>query len=118
MGIQWLFNTTGWIFGPAILLAGLVALILCLRASLWARSYGPRRAAMIWSFVPFATAVCGALFGLGLVFVVGAGPTQEGWLALGKCCLAGLAVTVVPLAWAVVLVRVQREGPPGAMSES
>jgi hypothetical protein len=120
MGILWLFNTTGWFVGPAIMLAGLVALILCLRASSWARSSGARRAAVISSLVPFAVGVCGVLFGLGVWWWSGqvAVNPWDPWLALGKCCLAGLVVTVVPLVWAVVLLRMQRDVPPNAMSES
>jgi hypothetical protein len=107
----WLFDTAGWIFGPAIMLAGLVALLLCLRASVWARARPASRTAFVASLVPFVAGICAAIFG----FVIWQCATQPAanlsgpWLALGKVCLAGLIVTLVPLAWSLLLLRLQQE---------
>jgi hypothetical protein len=101
-----LFSTTGWIFGPAILLAGSVALFLCVRASLSPRPHRARRAALV-SLLPLAVSVCGALVGLGLILTLAGGLSavpRSSWLALGQCCLAGLVVTALPLLWSLVLL--------------
>jgi hypothetical protein len=112
MIILWLFNTTGWIFGPAILLAGLVALLLSLRASFWARTPPARRAALVASLGPLALGVCAALVGLAVWGYVHQPGANQGvpWWALGKACLAGAVTTVIPLVWSVLLVRAQGHG--------
>jgi hypothetical protein len=108
---MWLFNTTGWIFGPAILLAGVVALGFCLRATLRVSPAGAPRTAFTFSLLPFALGICAALVGLGIWLAGGMPnvPVLEGTLNLGKACLAGLVTTLVPLAWALTLVRLRRQ---------
>jgi hypothetical protein len=110
MWFLWLFNTTGLIFGPAILVAGVVALALCLRASLRATPARASWRALAFSLLPFGVGVCAALFGLGLwlLGVMPEVPSGDAALALGKACLAGLATTAVPLAWALALVCLRR----------
>ncbi len=107
MGMLWLFNTTGYIFGPVILLAGLLALFLCLRASAWARNWPARRAAVAASLLPLAAGVCAALVGLAVWGLAGRPGADQAaaWLALGKASLAGLVVTLIPLAWSAWLLR-------------
>jgi hypothetical protein len=102
-----LFNTTGWIFGPAILLAGVVALVLCIRASLPGSAPQSRRVALFAALLPFALGICAAIVGFAVWQAAGA-PAGDGfgpWPALGKACLAGLVVTVPPLGWAFLLNR-------------
>jgi hypothetical protein len=109
MGIFWLFDTCGWIFGPAIILAGLTALGLCLRATLRPASPRAGRLAVATSLSPVALGLCGALIGLALLWYLGeAGNMKaEHWLALGKVILAGLVVAAPSLVWAMTL-RVRR----------
>jgi hypothetical protein len=110
MGILWLINSCGYIFGPAIFAAGLVALGLCLRASLKQASARAGRLAITLSLLPLALGVCGALFGLTLMWYLGelGRMRTENWLALAKVCLVGLIVTLPPLVWSLVLVRRRR----------
>ena len=113
MWLLWLFNTTGLIFGSAILLAGVVALGFCLRASLRAKPARASRVAVTFSLLPFALGICAALVGLGL-WLAGAMPDVarlDAAMNLGKACLAGLVTTAVPLGWALILVRLRRETP-------
>jgi hypothetical protein len=113
MWFLWVFNTTGLIFGSAILVAGVVALGSCLRASLRAKPARTPRMAVTFSLLPFAFGICAALVGCGL-WMTGAMPDVarlDAALNIGKACLAGLVTTAVPLAWALILVRLRRETP-------
>ncbi len=112
MSILSLFNTCGYIVGPAMWIAGLIALGICLRASLQPRPAPTRRTALAVSLTPLGVGICGALFGLAMVWWAGRLPVmaRENWLALGKVCLAGLVVTAPPLAWALVLGEIARRG--------
>ena len=95
------------------LLAGFVALGLCLRASFRASPPRASRAAVTFSLLPFAIGICAALVGLGL-WLAGVMPNVaqlDAALNLGKACLAGLVTTAVPLAWALTLVRLRRATP-------
>jgi hypothetical protein len=103
--LQFLFGTTGWIFGPLILAAGLLALGLCLWASRRSGSPQGRRRAVAFALLPLALGVCAVLFGLVVLWL--SGQKTADWLALGRACLAGLVVTVVPLAWSLLLLRLR-----------
>ena len=107
--LLWLFSTCGLIFGPAIMLAGLVALGLCLLASRRASPPRSRRNAFFASLLPLVVAVCGALVGLVLWLALGysSGSPLENGLALGQVCLAGLVVSFLPLLWSVLLLRLR-----------
>lgn len=110
MWFLWLFDSTGWIFGPAILLAGVLALAMCLRESVGATTVKRRRAALAWSLLPFVLGIAAALVGAAL-WLAGTMPevtTSNAARRLGKACLAGLITTTPPLAWAVALVRRRR----------
>jgi len=98
-----LFNTAGYIFGPIIVIAGVVALTLCLRATLRMDSPHARRTALFGSLSPFAAGICGAIFGFIYCLLLGQQAVQ--WLALGKVCLAGLVVSTIPLLWCLALFR-------------
>jgi hypothetical protein len=104
------FNTAGLIFGPLIVLAGVVALILCFRASWRTTSPQFRRHALIGSLSPFIVGICGAL--AGLAFMLGSGQAggiqTEHWRNLGKVCLSGLVVSSIPLLWCLWLFRTPR----------
>lgn len=105
MNLLSLFNTTGWIFGPAILLAGGVALLSCLRASSWARNPPARRTAWVVSLFPAGAGVDAMAFGFAACWRAN---QSVDWFALGKAGLAGLLVSAVPLVWAALLLRVSR----------
>jgi hypothetical protein len=60
-----------------------------------------RRQALFGSLTPFAAGLCGAVVGLIVCLSQDRQPVQ--WLALGKVCLAGLAVTALPLVWSLGL---------------
>ena len=103
MNILWLFDTCGYIFGPAILIAGLCGVGMCLRARSPSSTRRARRAALVAALSPVIVGVCGAASGL-VVWWVAAVPTAP-WLPLGKVCLAGLVVAALPLGWALLLLR-------------
>jgi hypothetical protein len=110
MNILWLFDSCGYIFGPAILSAGLLALGLCLWANLAQRAERLNRIAAVFSLGPVVLGLCGALFGLGLLWYLGklGDIRADNWVALGKVCLAGLVVTIPPLLWSLLLLRGRR----------
>jgi hypothetical protein len=110
MSILWLFDTCGWILGPAILLAGVAALGLCLWATCqFTLRRRTQRLAVSVSLLPLVLGICGALVGavlwLSLAWPIS---TADGLQALGKVCLAGLVVSAVPLVWALLLLRLRR----------
>lgn len=112
MWLRGLFSTCGYIIGPAILLAGLAAVLLCVRASL--RGSPPRApwTALMSSLVPVVIALfVGVPFGLIVVWRAGELAKDPGTLALnlGQMCLAGLVVTALPLAWSLLLLRLPRD---------
>jgi hypothetical protein len=113
MNILWLFDTCGYIVGPAIWLAGLCAVGLCLRASRPSSTRRSRRVALAAAVSPVAVALCGVVF--GLVVWWAAHVPDAPWLALGKVCLAGLVVAGLPLVWALFLLR---SGPHSAGTRS
>jgi hypothetical protein len=99
--ILWLFNTCGTIFGPAIWLAGIVAIVLCVRAT---RRPSPERRQLAFraSLAPFALGVLGVFVGLA---VCAANQIAADAGALLKVCLAGFVVTVPALVWSLSLPR-------------
>jgi len=105
-----LFNTAGYIFGPLIVLAGVVALVLCLRASRRTGTPRLRQTALFGSLTPLATGVLGAI--VGLILLLGSGQQDgiqsEQLVNLGKVCLAGLVITISPLLWSLMLFRRSR----------
>ena len=114
MNILWLFDTCGYIFGPAIMATGAIAVLLCA----WA-TYRPHsrplsrrglRVVLGVAFAPLAVAFCGVLFGLGVCL---ANNVDVAWGALGKVVLAGAVVSLVPVIWAFFL-RARRTPEPQA----
>jgi hypothetical protein len=102
MFFLWLFDTAGSIFGPLIVLAGCVALLLCVRATRRTERPSVRKQALYGALTPLALGLCAALVGLAL-FAPG-GMKDEYWGNLGKVILAGLVVTAVPLVWTLCLM--------------
>lgn len=102
-------RSPGYIFGPLMLLTGLVALVVCLRATLRADRPAARRA-VAWSLAPVGVGILGALVGLaywGLSDMVSEN-RAETWGYLGYTVLFGILVAAVPLVWSVALLRRQR----------
>ncbi len=95
-----LISGLGPIFALAMLLAVIVALVMCGRAD------SPRtvRRALIASFVPFVLGVLSAPVGIAVLLGDG-GNKPIPWFILGKNCLAGLVITLPPLIWALMLMR-------------
>jgi len=106
MNILWLFDTCGYIFGPAIMVAGVVPVLLCAGVTFRSTSRRTQRLAVALAVSPLALGLCGFL--VGLVVCWSASLPSVPWLALGKVCLAGAAVSVVPLIWALLLFRTRR----------
>jgi hypothetical protein len=98
-----LFDTLGGIFGPLMFLAAIVAIILCLRATLKPAARERRRLALYVAFSPLAVGICAAVVGLA-IFLPG-GMNDEQWRNLGKAALAGLVMTAIPLVWCLTLFR-------------
>src|ERR1700676_4718132 len=103
MNLLWLFDTCGYIVGPAILAAGLLAIGLCLWASRPSTPRRGRRRALVVAASPAAVGLGGAAFGFVIWWTAGAQGAP--WAALGKVCLAGAVGAPGPLAWAVLLPR-------------
>jgi hypothetical protein len=98
-------RSPGYIFGPLMLLAGLVAAALCLRATLRPGRGGAQRA-LAWSFLPTALGVAGAIFGAAVWASSGrAAPDPAAvWAALGCTVLFGVFTSVVPVLWSLALL--------------
>jgi hypothetical protein len=115
MNILWLFDTCGYIVGPAILAAGLVSILLCAWGTFRSTSLRTRRLAVALACSPIVLGVCGFLF--GLVVCWREQLPDVPWLALAKVCLAGVVVASVPLLWALLLWRYRRPADPQAVSQ-
>jgi hypothetical protein len=103
MNPLWLFDTCGYVVGPAILAAGLLAIGLCLGASRPSATRRRRLSALAAAASPAAVGLAGAAFGFVVWWASGAPGAP--WAARGKVCLAGAAVAAVPLAWSALLLR-------------
>lgn len=110
MNLNDLLSSPGYIFGPAMLLSGLVALVVCLRATRQRQPIRPRRI-VIWSAAPLALGVVGALVGCIIWSLekdaVPHEAAMRGLMALGYTILFGLIVSSVPLIWTGFLIRRQ-----------
>lgn len=98
------FRSPGWIFGPLMLLSGLVALAMCVRAmALTDRAAALR--ALRWSLVPSVLGVVGALVG-GAVWAL-SGPAADparAWMARFCTIVFGIFAATVPVLWAIALL--------------
>jgi hypothetical protein len=103
--ILFLFNSLGLIFGPAVFLAGLLALILCFRATRRRKSAPVGRSTVVVSLMPLTISICAALVGLAICIGERRAWNNFDWTALGRCCLAGMVVSLVPLMWSLWLRR-------------
>jgi hypothetical protein len=110
MNLLWLFDTCGYILGPAIIAAGVLAVVACAWVSFRRSSRRARLRVLPLAMLPLALGLCGSLVGL-IVCWTARLPAVD-WLALGKVCLAGAAVTVVPLVWAILLIRTGGDSDP------
>lgn len=106
MDFMLLLKAPGFIFGPLMLIAGLVAVVVCVRASLRPDRVSHRRA-VAWSLAPLALGLVGATYGAVHWAVSGRVAPDRGfvWLLLGYTVLFGVLVTAVPLVWATALTR-------------
>lgn len=101
-----LFDTCGPIVAVVMFLAGIAAVVLCVRASRQPNVL-PLRRAVYGSLLPLAVGIAGALF--GLVYVLSENPPgglqNEHWANLGKVVLAGLTVSAMPMLWCLMMLR-------------
>jgi hypothetical protein len=95
-------QSPGYIFGPAMLLAGLIAVYMCVRAS---RAGAPDRArwvALAAALSPIAIGLLGAVFGALVLWQVGAAAQDwaNAWQYLACTVVFGVFVSLIPLVWA------------------
>jgi uncharacterized membrane protein len=100
------FRSPGYIFGPLMLLAGLAAVALCLRATFRPDRASARRV-LFWSLVPPVLGVVGAI--VGAVVLALADQPGKDWAEaskyLGCTILFGVFVAVIPALWSLVLLQ-------------
>lgn len=101
-----LFQTCGLICGPLMFLAGIVAVVLCFRATR-NPSTGPLRRAVCGSISPLVVGIVGALVGLAVALNANppGGLQDQHWMALGKVVLSGLTVAAIPMLWCLALLK-------------
>ena len=101
-----MIKSSGWLFGGAMLLCGLVALVLCAWAS-WQRSGRTRRAAMIASLTPLLLGFIAVPVGMVFLWLASRdGKDYTGdWPQLGYVVLFGLTISAVPMMWSALLRR-------------
>ncbi len=102
-------STAGWIFGPAILVAGANSVVLCWRATRATSTDRDQRYAVMAALAPFALGCLGAVVG----FIVWTAQGQPGdpvtaYRALGQVILAGGYVSFLPFLWALSVRRARR----------
>jgi hypothetical protein len=101
-----MLKSPGYIFGPLMLLAGLAALVMCVRATRRPDRTAARRA-LRWSLLPPVIGVVGALYGVAVGIIYGF--PANAWVAaapyLGCTILFGVFVAIIPALWAFVLLQ-------------
>ena len=99
-------RSPGYIFGPLMLLGGLVAFVMCLRAAL-RPDRAPAVRALKWSAVPPALGAVGAI--VGAVVLALSNQAAKDWAEASVylfCTIVfGVFVAVVPALWALVLLQ-------------
>jgi hypothetical protein len=101
MNVLWLFDSCGPIVASAMWLAGFIALYECARTTILGGSRRSARNLMLASLLPFAAGVAGFL--VGALMLAAGFQDNSPWSSLGKCVLAGVVVTTLPLVWSLVL---------------
>lgn len=98
-----LFTALGPILFAVIVLAAIVALVMCGHAD------SPRavRRALYTSFAPFLLTVIAIPVTMAIVPV-----EARSWYLMGKNCLAGLVVSMPALVWALLLMRSRGRSQP------
>lgn len=100
-----LLQAPGYIFGPLMMLAGFVAVVMCVWAT-FRTDRGSARRALMWSAVPPVLGVLGVIFG-AIVWALN-GPASDparARLALFLTIVFGVFCALVPALWALVLVQ-------------
>jgi len=98
-------RSPGWIFGPLMLLSGLVAFVVCVRATARAERAAARRA-LRWSLVPPALGVVGAIVG-GIVWVASGAATDPARARMALFCtfVFGVFCAAIPMLWSLALLQ-------------
>lgn len=98
-------KSPGYVFGPLMLLAGLVAVGMCARATR-RPDRAPARRALVWSAVSPALGVVGAIVGAVVWALNGPAPDPAlSRMALFCTFVFGAFCAVVPALWALVLLQ-------------
>jgi hypothetical protein len=99
-------RSPGYLFGPLMLFAGLIAVALCVQAARRLDRARARRA-LVWALVPPVLGVVGAISG-AVVLALTEQPNKD-WSAalpyLGGTILFGVFVALVPALWSFFLFR-------------
>ncbi|MBN9119004.1 MAG: hypothetical protein J0I06_07560 [Planctomycetes bacterium] len=102
---EMVWRSPGWIFGPLMMLAGVVAVVMCARATLRSDRV-PARRALAWALVPPVLGALGAVFGAVVWALSGpAADPARARMALVCTVAFGLFVAAVPFLWALVLLQ-------------
>src|SRR5438094_157734 len=98
MDIVMMIRSPGYIFGPLMLVLGVAAVVVCVRAARRGDRPSARRA-VGWSLSPIAAGLAGAVFGLTYWAAATRPDADRGvvWAALGYTVLFGVFVAAVPL---------------------
>jgi uncharacterized membrane protein len=103
---EMVLKSPGYIFGPLMLLAGLAAVAMCVKATLRPDRSAARRA-LTWALAAPALGAVGAVVGAG-VAALSDQPNKDWATAaahLGCTVLFGVFVALVPALWALALLR-------------
>ncbi len=103
--VLWLFDSCGFIFGPAMFAAAGVALFLCARSTFGVPTKRTEQLLLPMSALPLLLGCCGFVVGVAVCWIENM-PSFP-WLVLGKVCLAGGVMSLLPLAWSLYLRRVR-----------
>jgi hypothetical protein len=103
---EMVWRSPGFIFGPLMILGGVVAIVMCARATFRPDRASARRALM-WSLVPPALGAVGALVG-AVVFAL-ADRVNKDWATaaqyLGCTIVFGVFCAFIPFPWSLALIR-------------
>ena len=101
-----IFRAPGWIFGPPAMLCAIIALVMCILATVWWSPTGARRA-MISALAPLAIAQLGVAAGSVYIAVV-SNPAAlaggEAQTAIGNTVAFGVVMSALPALWAALLL--------------
>ena len=101
-----IFRAPGWLFGPPSMLCAVIAVVLCIHATIW---WSPTRArrALAFALAPMVIVVLGLVAGVVYVAIVGSPAAivgRESLAIIGNMIAFGLVMSAIPTAWASLLL--------------